>query len=97
MILRDQEEKKRKEDQKNFHNPNTIKRLTMRQIEIVKHEFTKNRGLTEGEREKPRNLQIIDRILRVLKYFKRYNEDVRMKIYQNAEFVSLPAQTVIFN
>jgi CRP-like cAMP-binding protein len=40
---------------------------------------------------------MLDRVIKQLKFFKRFDEETREKIYKNAELISLPGHTVIFN
>lgn len=50
-----------------------------------------------GEEEKPvRNMKLMDKLIGNLKFLKRYNEDMRIKIYQHSELLSLPGQQIVF-
>ena len=64
-------------------------RFTERHIQQLKAQFV----LPYLER----NYKVLDIMLRHLRYIKRHETDVRQQIYRNAEYVEIPAQTIIFN
>ena len=43
-----------------------------------------------------RNYKVLDIMMRHLRFIKRHDPEVRQSIYRNAEFIEVPAQTVIF-
>lgn len=45
---------------------------------------------SDNEDRKDRNLKLLDKMLGSLKYLKRFNEQIRLKIYKHAELISLP-------
>jgi hypothetical protein len=58
---------------------------------FIKEEFMKPIG------DLGRDIKMLDRVLRELKFFKRFDSDTRSLIYKNAEFIHISGHQVIFN
>jgi CRP-like cAMP-binding protein len=59
-------------------------------MRLIKEEFENNVG-------KERALTVLNCILKDMKFFIRFSDNERKMILQRAEFLHVPAQTVIFN
>lgn len=75
---------------KKYQSTKSIKRLSPMQILYIKEEF--NQDL-----QKPRDVKMLDRTLKNLKFFRRFDDETRYKIYRSASYLSLPGHKVIFN
>ena len=64
-------------------------RYTERHIEQIRSQYAKKHG--------DRNYKVLDVMMRHLRFIKRHDKDVRYRIFKHAEFVEIPARTVIFN
>ena len=64
-------------------------RYTERHIEMIRNQYDAPNN--------ERNYKILDILMRHLRFVKRHDSDVRTQIYKHAEFIEMPAQTVIFN
>jgi CRP-like cAMP-binding protein len=58
---------------------------------FIKDEFMKPAG------DMGRDVKMLDRVLKNLKFFKRFDHETRNLIYKHAEFVHIPGHHVIFN
>jgi CRP-like cAMP-binding protein len=58
---------------------------------FIKEEFMKPPG------DMARDIKMLDRVLKDLKFFKRFDNANRQLIYKNAEFVHIQGHQVIFN
>ena len=63
-------------------------RYTERHVEMIRSQF--------AQKPADRNYKVLDIMLRHLRFVKRHDPDVRQSIYRGAEFVEIPAQSVIF-
>lgn len=83
ILIRDREEKHRMTIIKSFRNPNSLKRLSVRQVEYLSNEFCKPGGDYNNERETKK----LDSFLKNLKFFKRFDVHVRKMIYRNSDLI----------
>ena len=62
-------------------------RFTERHIDIIK---------TQLANKANRNCKVLDIMMRHLRFLKRHDKEVRQNIYRAAEYIEVPAQTVMF-
>ena len=58
---------------------------------FIKEEFMKPPG------DMARDVKMLDRVLKDLKFFKRFDQETRNLIYRNADFEHFKGHSVIFN
>ena len=92
MLIRDRDDKERNALLKKYRSTKSIKRLSLQQIEFIKEEFLKPHDETSR-----RDIRMLDRVLKQLKFFKRFDTETRSKIFSEATLITMPGHTIIFN
>lgn len=64
-------------------------RYTERHIKILKAQFACKRA--------ERNTKVLDVMMRHLRFIKRHEKDVRLQFYRAADFIEVPARTLMFS
>lgn len=71
ILIRDREERERDKIIKKNHDLGKVKRLSLQQMGFIKDEFMKPQG------DMGRDVKMLDRVLKDLKFFKRFDHDTR--------------------
>jgi hypothetical protein len=71
ILIRDREERERDKIIKKNHDLGKVKRLSLQQMGFIKDEFMKPPG------DMGRDVKMLDRVLKDLKFFKRFDHDTR--------------------
>jgi hypothetical protein len=71
ILIRDREERERDKIIKKNHDLGKVKRLSLQQMGFIKDEFMKPQG------DMGRDVKMLDRVLKDLKFFKRFDHETR--------------------
>ena len=89
VLSLDLEEKAKIHRLRTQHEENQNVRLSQKRCALIKQEFETFKGPA-------RATKVLDALLKGLKFFIRFNESERRMIFEQAEYLSVPARTVIF-